>query len=416
MIANILDQELPAGVERDAMISQVELSIAGYSPVLGRWRTEIEPRSNVFLWMSWNERDIAVALTAMCLPFYVLRPCEFNEKLPGKHLKDLNLRYNSVSSFVCTSILLASVLGKRDGVQVLEKWLAVARELHTLRNYHMLFAVQNAFHMHQVDRCTFLFKKLSKANIRASPPPPPFFFTHLFLVQSAKATLKTIDTLFATSDRMKVFKAELTALVGKEPVIPCVFWLVQKGTLLQETPLLLDTGALNPQRIAATVNVFADLEAMQAKRYAPLKEQEQITWYLMRLERDVLCTQDELYILSDAAIKASKRIQLGKTASKLSRKASAPAGAGRMQSVPSSPVRKASESASTMGTVGRKGSDSSIVPSSGDSDAPSSGPSSHDSVEDEFQVMSVESILAIAQGNVSGKSDASFINNMSAVL
>lgn len=36
------------------------------------------------------------------------------------------------------------------------------------------------------------------------------------------------------------WQAEVATLIGKQPLIPCVFWLVQKAALLQETPVLAD--------------------------------------------------------------------------------------------------------------------------------------------------------------------------------
>lgn len=73
---------------------------------------------------------------------------------------------------------------------------------------------------------------------------------------------KEIDSLFSATDRMRLLKvgaketwkklwfcfanvfflkkAEVATLVGKQPLIPCVFWLVQKSALLQETPVLAD--------------------------------------------------------------------------------------------------------------------------------------------------------------------------------
>jgi hypothetical protein len=123
-----------------------------FSPVLGRWRSNISPRSNIFAWLSWDVEQIGAALTAMCLPFFRLRAHEFDEKRPGKHLKDLNMRYNSVSLFVALSVLSASVVAKKQGILAMEKWIDVALNLRERRNYHMLFAIQNALEKHQVER------------------------------------------------------------------------------------------------------------------------------------------------------------------------------------------------------------------------------------------------------------------------
>lgn len=62
----------------------------------------------------------------------------------------------------------------------------------------------------------------------------------------------------------------------------------------------------------AATNIFTDLAAMQELKFPPLREDEQILWYLMRLERDLLCTEEDLYKLSDAAKKLGARMQIGK--------------------------------------------------------------------------------------------------------
>ena len=110
---------------------------------------------------------------------------------------------------------------------------------------------------------------------------------------------------------MRLFLRELALFKGREPLIPCVFWLYQKATLLNETPLYLEDGHLNLGRINAAQNIFSDVQAMQRKRYPPLREEEQILWYLLRLERANFCTEDDLYLLSDAAKKEPRRFSLG---------------------------------------------------------------------------------------------------------
>jgi len=47
---------------------------------------------------------------------------------------------------------------------------------------------------------------------------------------------------------------------------------------------------------------------MTAKKYPPLKEEEQILWYLLRLEREQMLSEDELYVMSDAAKKQASRL------------------------------------------------------------------------------------------------------------
>jgi len=274
---------------RSKCLETVEKSLDSFSPVLGRWKANLSPRSNLLAWLDWDAEAIAVALTAMCLPFYRLRSDEFDEKTPGKHLKDLNMRYNSVTKFVTASVLAAAVISKKLGIQAVEKWLETAKELHERRNYHMLFAIQNGLQKHQVDRLDLIWHAMSKKHFKIK----------------AK-----IDALFSAADRMAPLLAELADNVGKHPMIPCIFWLVQKATLLKETPVLGADGRLNADRVVAATNIFRDMMIMQEQRYPPLREDEQVLWYLMRLERegkDASLSEDELYKLSDAAKKHNSR-------------------------------------------------------------------------------------------------------------
>ena len=287
---------LPSSPEAELARRRVEESADSFSPVLGRWRSEITPRSNIFLWLPWEAERIGAALTAMCLPFFRLRAWEFDEKRPGKHLRDLNLRYNTVSMFVATSLLAACVASKKQGIAAAEHWLDVAANLRERHNYHMLFAVQNALQKHQVDRVKFLTKSVSRRHAKFR---------------------KEMDALFDATDRMRQVKAEVAAVAAaKQPLIPCVFWLVQKAALLQESPVRTGEGALNTQRVAAAVNIFADLASMQETKYSSLREDEQMLWYLMRLERDEMASEEDLYRLSDAAIKLGARFQVGGSLSK----------------------------------------------------------------------------------------------------
>ncbi len=100
------------------------------SPVLGRWMTPISPRSSMLAWLEWDSWHIAVALNAMCLPFYHLRAFEFEENKPGKHLRDLNLRHRVVATFVVASVLTAASdslkLGKKVCCCVRLWWDTVA--------------------------------------------------------------------------------------------------------------------------------------------------------------------------------------------------------------------------------------------------------------------------------------------------
>ncbi len=78
-----------------------------FSPVLARWIPKVTPDEHPFVWMDWDAKEVARALTSLCMPFFRLRPCEFDEKAPGKHLKELNLRYRALASFVLQNVLQA---------------------------------------------------------------------------------------------------------------------------------------------------------------------------------------------------------------------------------------------------------------------------------------------------------------------
>ena len=158
----------------------------------------------------------------------------------------------------------------------------------------MLFALQNAFASHAVERLSFLDASISKKH---------------------RLWKEEINQMFSTEDRMKRFLHELALFKGRDPLIPCVFWLYQKATLLAETPLFSEDGSVNRGRISSAQHVFSDVYKMTQKRYAPLHEEEQILWYLMRLERHEMLPEDEMYVLSDAAKKLPRRFSIGTLAS-----------------------------------------------------------------------------------------------------
>ena len=389
----------PDTVARAKFISLVQAGIEDYSPVLGRWRADNSPRSNMFFWLDKTPEQIAVALTAMCLPFYRLRASEFSDKNPGKHLKDLNLRYNSVSKFIAAAILCAAVASKKQGVAALERWIETGHELRQLKNYHMLFALQNALQKHQVDRLSFLFKAISKKH---------------------KTIKKDFDELFSTKDRMKLFLQELQTHKGKEPLIPCVFWLHSKATLLQETPLWLEDKSFNTQRITAALNIFADVSLIQEKRYKPLQEDEQILWYLMRLERDDLCSEDELYTLSDAAKKQSARFQIGSQLDP--NKGTDRRGSASGSASPARPARRLSMSSKKTETKEKDsiwkrkkssaGGISTEASVSERSDEASLNDSEDVAKEPPPPVFSLANVMDMAHGEVSGKKDDQILNQM----
>lgn len=273
----------PESDARATCLKGLEQEIYKFSPILGRWKPELSPRSNLLVWLDWDAKVIATGLTFMCLPFYKLRACEFDETNPGSHLHDLTLRYNSVAKFVTLTCLAASVFSAANGVRTMQKWLDVAKTLKEMQNYHMLFAIQNGLQKHQVDRLKSLFLGLSNGHSRIK----------------AK-----IDKLFAPADRMRIVQNKIRSniLLGN-PVIPCIFWLSQKAALLKEVPIVSvhKSNSLNVDRVVAATNIFDDLLAMQLNRFV-LKENEQVLWYLMRLEREEDVSEEVLYNMSDAAI------------------------------------------------------------------------------------------------------------------
>jgi hypothetical protein len=363
-----------------------------FSPVLGRWRSNISPRTNLFVWLRWDPAQIGAALTCMCLPFFRLRANEFHEKNPGKHLKDLNLRYNSVSKFVALSVLSAAIVSKKQGVTAVEHWLDVAVNLRERHNYHMLFAIQNALEMHPVSRLSFLFKSASKKHTKAK---------------------KDIDQLFSATDRMKKLKAEVADLVGKAPLVPCVFWLVQKAALLQETPMLTADGKLNELRVLAATNIFVDLAPMQDKRYPPLREDEQMLWYLMRLEREELCSEEDLYKLSDAAKKLGSRFQIGGgiRKGKIADPAALEAAVSANQTAAAGSPKKRSISTSSGFKLRLSSNGNSEEKSSEDEQQEFS--SSSEAVLSE-NPLSLEAIMQMADVHVTGKSDKDFLKTAGA--
>jgi hypothetical protein len=264
---------------RSRCSKNISCALTYSSPVLGRWRVGLSPRSDVLGWIDYPIEEIVGALTNMCLPFYRLRSFEFEEGQLGKHLKELNLRYKSVSTFVTESVLAASVLSKRRGIATVERWLEVAAGLHQSLNYHMLFAVQNGLQKHQVDRLDVGISK-KHAKIKAK-----------------------IDLLFDATTGMAMMKKEINENVEKlRPMIPCVFWLLQKALLLKESPLYVDN-QLNLDRINAARNVFKDMATMQSCPYPKRQVDEKVLWFFMRIERKLsdFLDDDSLYVLSDAA-------------------------------------------------------------------------------------------------------------------
>jgi hypothetical protein len=219
---------------------------------------------------------------------------------------------------------------------------------------------------------------------------------------------------------------ELAEFTGKEPLIPCVFWLVQKATLLQETPLWTGEGEFNVQRVTSAINIFADITLLQEKKYPPLREEEQILWYLMRLERDDLISDDELYVLSDAAKKQSTRFTVGSAlAPEKEKKKEKKKGSGKGTSIThmdSPPVkkktddtvwaRKKKQSFSGERRGGGGGMDSLSASDTGNSVSTENSEELSGESLPPVPVLSLANVMDMAQSTVSGKADNNFLNSL----
>lgn len=96
-------------------------------------------------------------------------------------------------------------------------------------------------------------------------------------------------------------------------MIPCIFWFVQKGMLLQETPLFAN-GEVNESRLQAASRVFGVLWDMQNKPYADLRSEEKVRWYFLRLDLAFLQSVPE-----DVMDRISDRVRHGDIQLKLKR-------------------------------------------------------------------------------------------------
>lgn len=259
------------GTDKGVLLRAIEDQLVSQSPILGRWRVK-SPREDVLHFTSWNAGDISKTLTVMCMSFFRLRAWEFDESSPGPHLKDLNRKCTTLSHFVSLSILAACCVSRDKAVDTAELWLSVGRKLLEMRNFHMAFAVQLGFAKFQVDRLSWLWKSLRR---------------------KAAKEKEQLNEFFDPGNRMQKVVETMLACAGKEPMIPCIFWLVQKALLLLECPLVSD-GKLNMSRVVAASNIFKDLlVTSQTVRYEELKEDEQILFYFQRLERGSVDTVGE---------------------------------------------------------------------------------------------------------------------------
>lgn len=263
------------------------------SPVLSRWHAM--PCENMLEWLSWDSFDIAYALTEpLCEPFRRLRAWEFRATPPGPHLQRLNDLATSMSYFCSSSVLVATTMARKQGIQAVSKWLEIMQHLLDLGNYHILFSLYSGLVKHQVDRLSWLWSSLSRRQSKF------------------KANL---DELFDPKCRMERMVKTWTERAGSEPTVMCIFWLLQKATLLEESPLILD-GCINPEQLRAAANVFRTLSKMQAVWYPKKPIPEELLWYFLQIPRGMQDRMehldDQLYLLSDKAklAKSSSNPQL----------------------------------------------------------------------------------------------------------
>jgi hypothetical protein len=255
----------------EELIKAIDAALNWMSPIVGRWRLR-SPREDLIYWMAWKVDAVCDMLTIICQPFFSLRSWEFDEKKPGPHLRDLNSRCITLTSFVTSSILTGCCVSKDKGIEVTEQWLRISDGLLERRNYHMAFALQNGLAKFQVDRLAWLWKGLSKKGAKSK---------------------KTLNDFFDPTNRMQQFLDAVKENLGKKPMIPCIFWLVQKSMLLKECPLL-DGSELNVAHVTAGKNIYTDnLLRAQSILYPKIKEEEEILFYFLRLERGSVAFFDE---------------------------------------------------------------------------------------------------------------------------
>ncbi len=128
--------------------------------------------------------------------------------------------------------------------------------------------------------------------------------THASKGRKASKRKQELDELFNAAEQMEQLLVAQKRVLGKRPMIPCVFWLVQKSLLLQETPLFLDESkhSLNVQHLQVASKIFDDMFIAQRLPFgSECSQEDDIMFYFQRLERTRTLTEDELYALSDQA-------------------------------------------------------------------------------------------------------------------
>lgn len=81
-----------------------------------------------------------------------------------------------------------------------------------------------------------------------------------------------------------------------------IFWLVQKATLLNETPLMHEDETINMKHFSAASHIFDDMLRCQSLPYkAGDMMEDDVLWFFLQLERAPMSSDDALYELSDQA-------------------------------------------------------------------------------------------------------------------
>jgi hypothetical protein len=269
---------LPSGKE---CLKVIDVELHRKTLVFGRKAMDTDSLA----WTGWDATYIAEGLTALCGYFYNVRPYEFfEEAAPYSSLEMLRSVSTFVSYHVVFSSLEAFQAGPKQGVRVLLKWLEVAEALRSMRNFHMLWAVHNGWHMHQLDRL----------NLWAS------------LTSSIQKRKSALDALCSVESRFSGLLEEQNRARTSQSggLIPCVFWFYQKAELLCETPHVSADGSLNTSYFIAAWNIFGSLQELQNMRFQSLKENDASYYFLHLLDSKPFdCIDEEtsvmLYRLSD---------------------------------------------------------------------------------------------------------------------
>jgi hypothetical protein len=278
----------------EKLLNEIQKQIVFESPILGRWSAD--PWNDMLGWMKWADVEVANALTSICEPFFRLRAWEFSSKPIGPHLQHLNNVANALSMYVSSSILVGCAISQKEGSNVAGRWIGVMEHLFKLGNFHMLYAVAMGLGKHQVDRLSFVWENLTS---------------------KASKTKKKMDRLFDPTDRMSKVSKMWLSRAGKEPTIISIFWLVQKATLFEETPLLIGVDhKINPDALVASENIFGQLAKMQSVSYPSLCCLEETCWFFLQIHRSVSkfadVADDKLYSLSDNAKRREKDYNLNR--------------------------------------------------------------------------------------------------------